>query len=67
MAASYGVRCFSSTVCGFLTRFSILQNIQYFITSERNAKGKAKALVVPDGAPPGFFLRMKVKQSNLAG
>jgi len=31
------------------------------VTLQRTADGKAKATVVPDGAPPAFFLRVKVK------
>lgn len=31
------------------------------VTLDRTADGKAKAMVVPDGAPPAFFLRVKVK------
>ena len=31
------------------------------VTLERTADGKAKATVAPDGAPPAFFLRVKVK------
>ena len=31
------------------------------VTLERTADGKAKATVTPDGAPPSFFLRVKVK------
>jgi len=31
------------------------------VTLERTADGKAKATVTPDGAPPAFFLRVKVK------
>ena len=31
------------------------------VTLRRTADGKAKATVVPDGAPPAFFLRVKVK------
>jgi len=30
-------------------------------TLQRTADGKAKATVMPDGAPPSFFLRVKVK------
>ena len=30
-------------------------------TLERTADGKAKATVVPDGAPPAFFMRVRVK------
>ena len=31
------------------------------VTLERTAEGKAKATIAPDGAPPAFFLRVKVK------
>ena len=31
------------------------------VTLERTTDGKAKATVTPDGAPPAFFLRVKVK------
>lgn len=31
------------------------------VTLERTAEGKAKATVLPDGAPPAFFMRVKVK------
>ena len=31
------------------------------VTLERTADGKAKATVTPDGAPPSFFLRVRVK------
>lgn len=31
------------------------------VTLERTTDGKAKATVTPDGAPPSFFLRVKVK------
>ena len=31
------------------------------VTLERTAEGKAKATVSPDGAPPTFFLRVKVE------
>ena len=31
------------------------------VTLQRTADGKAKATVVPDGTPPTFFLRVKVK------
>ena len=31
------------------------------VTLERTADGKVKAAVTPDGAPPAFFLRMRVK------
>ena len=31
------------------------------VTLQRTTDGKAKATVVPDGAPPAFFLRVKVK------
>lgn len=31
------------------------------VTLERTANGKAKATVTPSGAPPAFFLRVKVK------
>lgn len=31
------------------------------VTLQRTTDGKAKATVVPDGAPPTFFLRVKVK------
>ena len=31
------------------------------VTLERTADGKAKATVVPDGAPPAFFMRVRVK------
>ena len=31
------------------------------VTLERAAEGKAKATVAPDGAPPAFFLRVRVK------
>ena len=32
-----------------------------FVTLERTADGKVKATVVPEGTPPTFFLRVKVK------
>jgi len=32
---------------------------EYPLVSESD--GKAKAVVAPDGAPPAFFLRVKVK------
>ena len=31
------------------------------VTLERTADGKAKATVTPGGAPPAFFLRVRVK------
>ena len=31
------------------------------VTLDRTADGKAKATVIPDGAPPAFFLRVRVK------
>ena len=31
------------------------------VSLQRTTDGKAKATVVPDGAPPTFFLRVKVK------
>jgi len=31
------------------------------VTLVRTADGKAKATVTPDGAPPAFFMRVKVK------
>ena len=31
------------------------------VTLERTADGKAKVTVAPNGAPPAFFLRVKVK------
>ena len=31
------------------------------VTLERTSDGKAKATVTPDGAPPAFFMRVKVK------
>ena len=31
------------------------------VTLERTADGKARATVMPDGAPPAFFLRVRVK------
>ena len=31
------------------------------VTFDRTADGKAKATIAPDGAPPSFFLRMRVK------
>jgi hypothetical protein len=31
------------------------------VTLDRTANGKAKATVTPDGAPPAFFLRVRVK------
>ncbi len=31
------------------------------VSFSRTADGKAKATVTPDGAPPSFFLRVKVK------
>ena len=31
------------------------------VTLERTADGKTKATVTPDGAPPAFFIRVKVK------
>ena len=31
------------------------------VTLQRTADGRAKATVMPDGTPPAFFLRVKVK------
>jgi len=31
------------------------------VTLERTNDGKAKATIMPDGTPPAFFLRVKVK------
>ncbi len=31
------------------------------VSFTRTADGKAKATVTPDGAPPSFFLRVRVK------
>lgn len=31
------------------------------VTLQRTADGKAKVTVTPDGTPPSFFLRVKVK------
>jgi hypothetical protein len=31
------------------------------VTLDRTADGKAKATVIPDGAPPAFFMRVRVK------
>ena len=31
------------------------------VTLERTADGKAKATIAPDGTPPTFFMRVKVK------
>jgi hypothetical protein len=31
------------------------------VSFARTADGKAKATVVPDGAPPAFFLRVRVR------
>ena len=31
------------------------------VTLERTVDGKAKAAVTPDGVPPAFFLRVRVK------
>ena len=31
------------------------------VALERTADGKAKATVTPDGAPPSFFLRVRLK------
>ena len=31
------------------------------VTFHRTADGKAKATVTPDGTPPAFFMRVKVK------
>ena len=31
------------------------------VTLERTADGKAKATVAPDGAPPSFFIRVKLR------
>ena len=31
------------------------------VTFDRTADGKAKATITPDGAPPAFFLRVKMK------
>lgn len=31
------------------------------VSLERTADGKVKAMVMPDGVPPSFFLRVRVK------
>ena len=31
------------------------------VTLQRTADGKVKAVVTPDGTPPAFFMRVKVK------
>ena len=42
-------------------RESAFSSEELTVALERTADGKAKATVAPDGAPPAFFIRVKVK------
>ena len=40
---------------------SLLSSDGLFVTLQRTADGKDKAVVAPEGMPPSFFLRVKMK------